>query len=533
MNCIFCGTPLSNLDFCKGCGADITLQKRIVRVSNLLYNQGLEKAMIRDLSGAIVCLKRSLKFNKENVDARNLLGLVYYETGEVVSALSEWVISKNMNVPNNAADGYIEKLQSNKNKLDQINQTIRKYNQALLYCRQDNDDMAMIQLKKVLGQNPRLIKAYHLLALLYLKRQEYEKARKLLKKAAGIDTTNTTTLRYLQEVEAATGISTSLDTRKKRYAKEKVNKLTGTTTYLSGNELIIQPTTFRESSAVATFFNIFLGLVLGAAIVWFLVVPATRQSINDAANKQVTAANSKMASEASKVSGLEDEIEDYKKKIEAANQTMKEANAKAESYEGLLGAVDQYVSDPNSQTQTAEALAQIDESTLTGSAKDLYDHMMTAISDYVYNDAVNAANTAYTNRNYQEAVTQYQKALEAKPGDEWALLYLGHSYYALQDHQNANKVFNELIQKYPGKAAQVQPYMTGTGENGQGEPEDGTGTGNDPNGAGDTGNGGDPTGTDGTGTGGDPSGTGGTGTGNDPTGGDIDITGGGRLGPNP
>ena len=338
MNCIFCGTPLSEHDYCKGCGADTTLLKRIARISNLLYNQGLEKAMVRDLSGAIVCLKRSLKFNKDNIDARNLLGLVYYETGEVVSALSEWVISKNKSTQNNLADVYIDKLQSNKNKLDLINQTIKKYNQALLYCRQDNEDMAVIQLKKVLNQNPQLIKAYNLLALLHLKRQEYEKARKLLKRAAYIDATNTTTLRYLQEVEAATGISTSLDMkRKKKYAKEKVNKLTGTTTYMSGNEMIIQPTTFRDSSAVATFINIFLGVLLGGAVVWFLVVPGTRQSINASANKQVTDANSKMASEASKVQGLEDEISDYQAKVDAANQTMEETIRK--SYEARINRI--------------------------------------------------------------------------------------------------------------------------------------------------------------------------------------------------
>lgn len=485
MNCIFCGTPLSNLDYCKGCGADITLQKRIVRISNLLYNQGLEKAMVRDLSGAIVCLKRSLKFNKENVDARNLLGLVYYETGEVVSALSEWVISKNMNVPGNAADGYIEKLQSNKNKLDVINQTIRKYNQALLYCRQDNEDMAMIQLKKVLSQNPQLIKAYHLLALLHLKKQEYEKARKLLKKAAYIDATNTTTLRYLQEVEAATGISTSLDIkRKKRYAREKVNSLTGTTTYLSGNEMIIQPTTFRDSSAVATFINIFLGILLGGAIVWFLVVPGTKQTINASANKQVTEANSKMAAEASRVQGLEDEIAGYQEKIDAANQTMQEANEKADSYEELLAAADLYIMNPTSQAQAAEALGEIQADSLTGSAKDLYDHMMEAISDYVYNDAVNAANTAYTNRNFEEAITQYTKALEAKPGDEWALLYLGHSYYQAGKTAKADSTFQELIQKYPARQAEVQPYITGTAEeNGGQEDGEGTQTGEDPQGA--------------------------------------------------
>src|SRR5699024_11776955 len=59
--------------------SDVTLQKRIVRISNLLYNRGLEKASVRDLSGAITCLKQSLKFNKENIDARNLLGLCYLD----------------------------------------------------------------------------------------------------------------------------------------------------------------------------------------------------------------------------------------------------------------------------------------------------------------------------------------------------------------------------------------------------------------------------------------------------------------------
>ena len=131
MRCIYCNTPLAAIDYCPGCGADVTLLKRIVRISNLLYNRGLEKATVRDLSGAIACLKQSLKFNKENIDARNLLGLCYYETGEVVLALCEWVVSKNMAPVDNAALGYIADLQNNKNQLDTINQSIRKYNQSI------------------------------------------------------------------------------------------------------------------------------------------------------------------------------------------------------------------------------------------------------------------------------------------------------------------------------------------------------------------------------------------------------------------
>ena len=110
MKCIYCNTQLASIDYCPGCGADATLIKRIGRISNLLYNRGLEKATVRDLSGAIGCLQQSLKFNKENIDARNLLGLCYYETGEAVLALCEWVISKNLSPGDNAAETYIEEI---------------------------------------------------------------------------------------------------------------------------------------------------------------------------------------------------------------------------------------------------------------------------------------------------------------------------------------------------------------------------------------------------------------------------------------
>lgn len=540
MKCVYCGTPLSGIDYCTGCGADVSLQKRIIRISNRLYNEGLEKASIRDLSGAIVCLRRSLKFNKENIAARNLLGLVYFETGEVVSALCEWVISKNMNVPGNVADIYIDKLQANKNKLDIINQTIRKYNQALVYCHQDNEDMAVIQLKKVLTQNPKLIKGYHLLSLLYLKRQEYEKARKLLKKAARIDATNTTTLRYLSVVEEMTGVGTSLEDKKKRYAKEKVNKLTGTTTYMSGNETIIQPATFRDSSAVATFLNIFLGLLLGGAIVWFLVVPATKQGIYQDANRQITDANSKMSSQAAQVSGLNQEIENYKAQIKEADKTMEDANKKAESYDKILEAANKYLA--QDQAGAAQSLSEVDAKSMTGAGKDLYDTLNTALKTYMYNSFKQEADVAYVAGDYAKAIELYQKAAEADPDQEEALYMLGHSYYNSGDKNNSNKIFKELMEKFPGsqRASEVQGYITDsvTGGNGGTAGTGGTGTGTGGTGAGGTGTGDGTTGTGDTGTGAGDTGTGDgmTGTGDAGTaGGDTyggDGYGGGTTDPN-
>ena len=70
---------------------------------------------------------------------------------------------------------------------------------------------AAIRLKKILSQNPKLIKGYHLLALIQMKNQEWNKARRTLKKAARIDKTNTTTLRFLREVDEQTGVTTKME----------------------------------------------------------------------------------------------------------------------------------------------------------------------------------------------------------------------------------------------------------------------------------------------------------------------------------
>ena len=94
MNCYKCGAALSRSEFCDSCGADVRLYKKIVRSSEAYYNQGLARAQTRDLSGAAECLRQSVKLYKHNTKARNLLGLVYFEMGEAVAALSQWVISK-------------------------------------------------------------------------------------------------------------------------------------------------------------------------------------------------------------------------------------------------------------------------------------------------------------------------------------------------------------------------------------------------------------------------------------------------------
>ena len=475
MRCIYCNTQLASIEFCPGCGADVTLIKRIGRISNLLYNRGLEKATVRDLSGAIGCLQQSLKFNKENIDARNLLGLCYYETGEAVLALCEWVISKNLCPGENAAEQYIEELQSNKNQLNAINQSIRKYNQSLEYCRQDHEDMAVMQLKKVVSQNPKLVRAKQLLALLYMKHQDYDKARRLLRRAAAIDNTNTTTLRYLSEIEELTGKSTSFSRSRRYRDEEQPDDGRSTIRYVSGTETIIQPTTFRDSSTVATFINIFLGILLGGAMVWFLAIPASRQKTLDQANAAVTDANLKLASGTAQLQDLQDEIAGYQQQVQDANAERDQALAKAENYDQLLGVASLFVR--GEQMAAIDAIEGLNADSLTDNAKALYDDLLSSVSDALFNEYYSSGTTAYVARDFQKAAEQLKLAVESDPDNQQryhydALYYLGFAYFNMGDSVNADAIFRQIMEEYPNQASQVSPYLSTSGAQTQAASQD-------------------------------------------------------------
>lgn len=338
MNCMNCGAFLmdKDLDYCPKCGCNVLIQKKVDYLSRQYYNQGLEKASVRDLSGAINCLKQSLMYNKHNIQARNLLGLVYFETGEVVAALSEWVISKNLQPSRNLASEYINKLQANSNKLEAINETIRKYNDALNLCREGHEDMAAIRLKKILAQNPKLIKGYHLLALIQMKEGEYNKARRTLKRAARIDKTNTTTLRFLSEIDEQTGVSTRLERQKKRRFGSKGAEEKEAASI--SRDMVIPTAPYKERSRVSLFFTLVAGFAAGLLAFYLLAVPAIKQGIYREANQQIVKYSDAVSSQGAELTKAQNQAQESGDTVEVASKQIEEEKKKSDSYEALLEA---------------------------------------------------------------------------------------------------------------------------------------------------------------------------------------------------
>ena len=452
MKCYNCGCHLSEHDFCTGCGADVSLYKRILRVSNMYYNEGLEKAGVRDLSGAVTSLRQSLKFNKENVEARNLLGLVYFEMGEVVAALSEWVISKNLRPQKNLADDYIDMIQSNATRLDTINQTIKKYNQALAYCMQDSRDLAVIQLKKVLSLNPRFIRAHQLLALLYIDSEQWEKADRELNKCCNIDANNTLTLRYKQEVEAMMVSDEPVKTGGKRKNNEAVR-------YQSDNEIIIQPLNVKEPkrTGIGTLFNVGIGLVLGVASMFFLVLPSAVSAEREKARENERAINEQMDIKTATIVELQHEIDN----LTADNERLHEELDGYAGPDGTLQIIDVLLQGTSEYLQTGDVLATaayLDTLAATVNLADtsdafqlLYQTLLEKIGPELSDIYFNSGNQALVNGDFEAAIEDLLLAVSYDETNGDALFTLGNAYRLSGEHDaEAIATYERVIELIPG-----------------------------------------------------------------------------------
>lgn len=432
--------------------------EKLAYQSNYWYNDGLKKANIRDLSGAIVSLRRSLQYNRENVVARNLLGLVYYGRGEVVEALVEWIISKNLKSYENIANYYIKKVQETPSELEAVNQAIHKYNQCLVYCQQNGEDLAIIQLKKVIAAHPNFLKAHQLLALLYLHTEQYAKARQLLRRAHKMDITNEITLSYMHEL-------TQIRSQKVAKLKEEKEQ---TVTYNLGNETIIQPVSasLKDNAAVLTIINIVIGVVVGAAVVWFLIAPAVNQKRNEAANKNIVSLSEEIDSRDTQIETLKKELESYRSTSDEAETALQSAQSTQESYEALMTVYNQYEGGQTSNADMLEGLLTVTPDALGEQGKAIYDEisgeLFPTMCERLYGEAVSSMDEG----NYADAITNLEKVIQMDAGysDGDALKLLGDAYSGNGDADKAKETYEKVVSDYAGTQAaeDAQNALNGT-----------------------------------------------------------------------
>ena len=127
-----------------------------------------------------------------------------------------------------------------------------------------------------------------------------------------IDRNNTLTLRYLKEVEIMLVPDENVKHSGAKGKKEEAVR------YVSDNEMIIQPLNVKEpkNSGVSTLVNIGIGLIIGLAATYFLMVPAAQSNAKAEAQKTITEISNQSDSKTIRIQELESQVDKLNTQVE-------------------------------------------------------------------------------------------------------------------------------------------------------------------------------------------------------------------------
>lgn len=415
---------------------------KIRMISNSFYNMGLERANIRDLTGAAEYLKKSLHLNKYQTDARNLLGLIYYEMGEISEALVQWVISTNLQPDNNRADYYLDEIQRKPGTLEVVSQNIKKYNQALLHAQSGSDDLAVLQLTRVVESNPNFVKAHLLLATLYICHEDFTKAGKSLYTVLKIDKNNPKAQWYMSIVKTKTG-KAEIEKRKLKNAFSHRQ--------MQDDDVIIPPS-YKENTGWQSILNIGAGLLLGAMVIFFLVMPANTSAIRNENNQSMKQFYEQLNQKNSEIDKLTSQAEEYQRQKEVAENQLNDVVNNSDSiysqYNTLIGILQAYRAD--NFNEAVNLYVTLDQSVIT-------DENILAVVASVKADMETrgvqvmqeTGDTMWSAGRKSEALDYYQKCLSINPSNPQVIFNMAMIYKSQENVEKANELFGQIIADFP------------------------------------------------------------------------------------
>lgn len=411
------------------------------QIANCYYNLGLERARLRDLSGAAELLKKSLTFDKYQKDARNLLGLIFFECGETADALVQWVISMNLLPQDNIADHYLDEVQRKPAILRICSDNVKRYNQALDYAQNNNEDLAIMQLNQVIEDSPNYIKAHILLALLYMKREDWVKAGRSLYLVLKIDRNNPKALVLMDEVKHNTGRKEVEQSRLKNAFSHR--KMT--------DDDVLIPQEVKQVSPWMVVGYIFVGVILALFAFYLLIMPAKTKALNAENNRELIPYTEKLDASNREYAELKDSYDTLESQYaEAAQQVSQFENANA-SFMGQYQALNEIrTALANGDVLQAAKLytgldqTQISDATMLQQLQSIKVEMEGSI----YQELADQATNAWNSGKQDQAAELYNLSLAIREEPENMYL-LGRLYQTMGRTEEANTLFDKIIGAHP------------------------------------------------------------------------------------
>ncbi len=348
----------------------------------------------------------------------------------------------------------IEKLSQEKNVSEKVIDSVKGYNKAIENLRNGSEDIAMIELKKVISVKPDFYDAVNLLGLCYAYTNQIDKAQELLGRVADAEGNSVKAAEYLNYISRGNTPGKSGGNNKAVKSEVKPQRTVSKTKTAkpkqpSNEEVQAEYVLLKnlgsqlKKPSVAVAINILSVVCLVAAIVVFMVAYKNTRGEESGPDKTV---NTELNEKYDKVVAQNEKL---KKDLEAANLKLKQVQLSTQlsQVSGLYG---QY-----KYIEAADKLLAIPAKDLTAENKKKYDSIKANVMKNAANQLTVEGTSLFNKKKYNEAIQKLEKVFTygAKwPFGDKALYILGKSYVANNEPQKGAETYTKLIKDYPNSS---------------------------------------------------------------------------------
>lgn len=439
MKCPNCGYLIQQGVVCPNCGVDAFIFKKTRNTSIRLYNKGLEQARVRDLTGAVKSLEQSILFDKNNYIARNLLGLVYHEKGQIADALKQWIVSASIEHKNNPASRYMETLQKDGRKMEKKNDAVQFYNQAIAYLQQGSDDLALIQLKRALDYNSNFVEACNLMTLCCLQEKNFDRASYFVQKALKIDQYNPLALRYARELNIATE------------EKKAVKNNTVDTTTVKRTDAAPSVPTYRRQARQNNLKNEIIAFFIGGVSIAIVLLSLVMPALSEEKNKTIDDLRSKVSSASANITPEElAELRQRAEALEQENEKYKSEALKQQNVTLLQEAT--ALSEQDNVIDAANKIVLIDSSNFSEQEKAELNTLKINVLPQAASNLYTQGRNEFLNKDYDTAKEHLENCLKYASSEDFiddAFYYLGQIAQEKNDMDTAKQYYQRILDEHP------------------------------------------------------------------------------------
>ena len=227
--------------------------------------------------------------------------------------------------------------------------------------------------------------------------------------------------------------------------------------YQRDNETIIQPIGYKEQRGISSVINIIIGVVIGIAVAWFLILPARIGNAKAELTEQFKVVSEQSDAKSSTIAELENKLS----QVTEENNNLHEqldiyvgTDGTLQIMDDLLSAAKVYAEAPNEVEAIAGYLDAIEHGVDVGSTskefQDLYNLLLAKIGPQASTIYYNKGMEQYNLENYDDSITYFMRAYDYNSQNGEALYNLGNSYRLNEQPVEAVEIYKLVCSNFAG-----------------------------------------------------------------------------------